>query len=506
MHGGENCGTVKDGYAPSGTDGWSGVDVPPESAPKPGTDGDDEAPSVAVVNAATLGAARVSAQVRMVLTEAETAYYAEQQDRAAKLLLWLAALTGGMPGTAAPVVVDILTPVPMVLRPTAAEWQALRERVLDLLRQMQLGQDYYGSLPNQVQLVDFASYKQDMDQLLRLAEQTAAAHGDYWASAENREAARQSLRASSTQAQRLAGELKVRASFLRTQREATSQQVLALLAQAEQQKVALQTARAELQAAVAHGQECGLGELLQVVSTIVSASGSLYTGLLGVADALSAWSSPPKSAKERVEIVKTIGRNVETIGKGWNDIRDALRERPNSAVIAVPADDWTRITEDQLKEIDKLVDRGGDQEFVDAARRFKADLRQFRELSRAASDKRMEEAALLNTLDGITSDLRQLENHAQRVASVIAEETFEPAVGELVAFVTGSWQTMRRTLLHLFYDAERALEYLGIVDLEPLTVGRATTDCATRGLSSSAGTRLSGSRRTDAHSRCHHGR
>ncbi len=337
--GGGHSSRTPDGYHPRGAKGVKGDT---NEAGDPGDKSDSGEIDLIPVGLDFMAATTSTTLMRMLLHKIELNYINNEYESCIGSLKWLERLSPKTPSAGASPMNDSLSDIIDELHdnlfdnlddveaPTNEEWQAIRKKVLVLLRQLNVGLDYYGYYgypKNYVPLVAYAYYKQSLETLFSIGYRIECAYRDYISANDKLVEAREALMKASKAAHDGVKQLEEDASRITKTIEILQKNINDLLSSLMMQQAALSQTDREFQDAVQRRNgQCSFSETIGIVTSLISVGSTAYSGVTNLIDLVNGRKEDQLrsiSGSRTSLIIKkleTAGSSIGQIGEAYSSL------------------------------------------------------------------------------------------------------------------------------------------------------------------------------------------
>jgi hypothetical protein len=349
----------------------------------------------------------------------------------------------------------------------AADAVVAGNRSAALLRQLQLGLDYYGRPAGYVPLLSFSYYNTQFKQVIENCEKIEQTYLDYRQASNDINKVRTSTAVAISQAG-------LTAQAIRLNIEALQKQILDLDNQIELLKIELDKIWVELYAAdqafksavAKQRAACTFGKVVAFVvaaAAVAQGGGAAATGIIGAVQNLGVEHPTDADGKPITGDFARVKYYLAPFGqvaKNAQEFLDAFNNLQN--VIAPQGTETPTIPNDQAK---LLVDRDAfDKEIepylgLPEAQRYKELMHRFLDVAGSRNQKIVEYNSLYAVLYGSMARLEALEKSVADVQSALARSV-NPAVPIYALFFEDGLRRARDLAVYLLYQGSAALNYL----------------------------------------------
>lgn len=448
-----------DSRAPNGDTGPTGGTPPAAAAGTAGTspfarpDGSyDYAAAVAIATHAEVMEASSLVQLQMLLHDAEQKYLTGQHAEARARLIWLVDVNEpkGPPGGPH----DPRRDSGASGRVTDGS-EAIYQRAMALLNQLDVGADYFGLSPDHVPLVSLAHYESVIDELLDDVADVEKAAEQYWANAQHVDV---QLRAVHDAVQTTQS---ARASFERLTDQlaadigTATKRIAELLTTQENLRVQLDGAADDFKRAVERkvAEERGGCDFLTLVSTlttVATVASSVWTAGAGIVTAVGTLGAKAKDDMERlrrvVKVVQTVGAKVSDIAAGYRKLEATFAGPPalDTAKLLVVKEDF----EETIKPYLDLPE----------TRAYRGLVRNYLDVVQARNQALLDRETLYGRLMATEADLAAQAAELAHLRDQLAA-TADPSLAECAGFMRRAADALKFRLLTALYFEHKAFEY-----------------------------------------------
>lgn len=454
------CDPVHGQQGPIGPATPARIDPAPENAP-----GKELQPSITPVEYGELSKSIDWRYLRMQLHAAEKLYVNSDYSGATARLIWIRELA--------------INAVKLPQNPSASlislpprQAQNIADRAGALLRQLQLGLDYYGRLPNYVPLLSVKFYTDTFNSIIAYGKDIEQARNLFDAAEAKLDAKKQLTTRGITSLRGVM--LDLNASIVRA-----TDQINVLDVTIRQLKQELDSAWIELFAAeqafkkaVEYKNQqaggCGFGEIISFASTLVPIVMSGGTDISAiVAGGKKLLNGHPKDSdgkditgtfnkgKYYIGQIGDVAKNAKDLRSRYNEVKDKITPAPGPAVPDVPGDE-TKVPVDKDafdREVEPYLD-------LPETGAYKQLVHRFIDITQNRNQKIYEYNALYANVASYQAQIGTLEDQITRAESELAK-TENPAIDVMAGVLNDALRGTKEFLVYLLFQANRALNYVG---------------------------------------------
>jgi hypothetical protein len=441
---------------PSGPSGPVRNESPPTASP--GTPGNIDKQTTATF--VEIGQLTSPSHCSMMLQASTRDYLNQDFDGALQRLIWLKAILNSCLNA---------PPSPKTPPSDIDRYQTYSEKIDTLIRQLNLGLDYYAQPLNAVPLLSVDFYRALIKEMIGYGTDIQTAYLDYTAVQRDNNKAKEALATAMTKALLSIQNMQSQADQLLTQQQPLTDSIVRLGVSLNDVWQQLMSADANFKAAVASkGAGCDFKQIITICAAIgtLVMSGGTTAALIGTA--ISALEKQPlkygdgkpvgddfKGFEFKVNTVVAAGSGIGSFADAFNKVRGALKPK-TGGVDALPSDEAKIVAsaddvEAQLKPFLELPE----------AKNYDALIRSFVSVSQARNNKILEYNNLLGQWQGLNADIAQTQKEADAAQSAYALLQ-DPFVAEAQNFMAKAWIDSKTTIIRALYDIYRSYQYYSL--------------------------------------------
>jgi hypothetical protein len=444
-------GSLRDGedvFVFDGTRAATGPTGPSSNtSPTPANEGgtgaskpENQGMNLNVVGDAEVGSFASMTQMLMLQHKLELDYLNSAFVETMRSLSWIERLTRGPVGTNVP------PSIRNTVMPSTSEWNALRNRAISLILQLQAGLDYYGHPRNFVPLVDVGSYENTFQRLSGIAQAVQAQTRLF------RESLRNNLRDVSVidQSISLAREsmtaLEVENNAIRTTQIPQARSAVDQLLEALQdQQAALVASEQDFQDAVQReANNCDFLDVIKFVAAVVPIVEGAIGNVRSIVSSVETFSSSAHTLRDVVSSIRVVAGQLGEIRDAYNSVRDRLATLNSDTKLVMLDRDF----EETIKPFLNLPE----------AQSLRQLMRSYIDTARARNEKIMDLTSLELRAHDLDSQIAQRREEVSRL-NAVRIVTQDLSLADYVTFVENQLVRAKQDLIKILYLVHRALDY-----------------------------------------------